>query len=66
VAQLAVDDGKAALSVAQDMDEDTGIGLMFARAIEYTDCPEGVWKFYLALNEVGDSAVITAMLPTEY
>ena len=66
VVQLAVDDGTAALTVAQDMDEDTDIGLMFARAIEYTDCPEGVWKFYLALNEAGDSVVITAMLPTEY
>lgn len=28
-------------------DDGNGNGYLYTRGIDYTDCPEGVWKFYL-------------------
>ena len=43
-------------------DEECRIGsfgqIVYERAIDYTDCPEGVWKFYFIGNIL--------MLPQEY
>lgn len=38
--------------------DDGNDNILYTRNIEYTDCPEGEWKFYLT----GD----VLMLPTEY
>lgn len=39
-------------------DDGNGNGYLYTRDIDYTDCPEGVWKFYLV-----DGVL---MLTTEY
>lgn len=51
---LEVADGKAVLNVK----EDSGIPPLYTRNIDFTDCPEGTWKFFF-----GDSVL---MLPGEY
>jgi hypothetical protein len=38
----------------------------YTRKIDFTDCPEGLWKFYLTWTEVGGGPVILCMLPSEY
>lgn len=43
-----------------------GSGISFERTLDFTDCPEGVWKFYLTWTEVGDRPVVLCMLPSEY
>jgi hypothetical protein len=67
VVVLHVVGSQAKLTVARDYrspekDEDTRIGtfseIAYEREIDYTDCPEGVWKFYFIGNML--------MLPSEY
>lgn len=40
--------------------------IAYERAIDYTDFPEGLWKFYLTTTAVGDKTVPFALLPKEY
>lgn len=57
---LKVENGKAVLTAARDYDSDTGRfeNVVYFRTIDFTDCPEGVWKFYFVDNVI--------MLPSEY
>lgn len=76
VAVLQVRGTKGQLMVAYDMTETTdahgnaigveGSRIAFERTIDYTDCPEGIWKFYLTWTQVGGSEVVLCMLPSEY
>lgn len=85
LAVLDVKDGHAKLTVARDAEslyyEGVGgrrdlmgysfQGVVLERQIDMTDCPAGLWKFYLIENVIGDSkggqrAVITCLLPSEY
>lgn len=66
-------DNTAKLTVSRDCnssDEEpivyTPVDVRYERAISFTDCPAGQWRFYLAWTEVGDKPVVMAMLPTEY
>jgi hypothetical protein len=43
---------------------DGGEPLLWRRRIDFTDCPEGEWKFYVAEGGPAGSTVI--MLPSEY
>lgn len=59
------------LTVAVDYSEssDPGsqfINILFSRTIDFTDFPEGTWKFYLTYTTVGSSNVVMALLPREY
>jgi alkylation response protein AidB-like acyl-CoA dehydrogenase len=69
VAVLNVKGSKAELVVARDMREQDGVrtfeSLVFERAFDYTDCPEGVWQLLLSFTTVGDHNVIMALLPSE-
>ncbi len=51
---LAVSRGSAMLTVKRDDDEPA----LYSRHIDYTDCPEGEWKFFF-----GDDVLL---LPSEY
>lgn len=76
VVVLQVEGTKAQLGVARDSSSVTdtngnliGIecsGVEFDRAIDYTDCPEGIWKFYLTWEQTEKSEVVRCMLPSEY
>lgn len=71
VALLQVDGNRAVFSVARDCDEHAQEGskldgVCFTHAIDFTDFPEGSWKFYLTYTTVGDRNVVLAMLPREY
>ncbi len=76
VVALQVEGTKAQLKVAYDLSETTdahgkttGVecsGVVFERIIDHTDCPEGIWKFYLTWTQVGGSEVVLCMLPSEY
>jgi hypothetical protein len=65
---LNVEKNKAVLTVARDYmygrDENgndidiTFDTVVYSRNIDYTDCPDGVWKFYFTNNLI--------MLPSEY
>lgn len=62
VVVLTVADGEGALTVSQDMDGSAPEGLVYQRGLDFTDCPEGVWKFYM----VFDGEHIVCLLPSEY
>lgn len=62
VVVLDVVDTKATLSVAGD----SGIPPVFKQELNYTDCPTGQWKFFLAQTEMSGKVVIMCMLPGEY
>lgn len=75
VVMLQVAAGKGVLTVARDLDqseaEDGTITFKFAdvryvREIDYTDCPEGDWKFYMAMTAIGNAIAPIIMLPREY
>ena len=76
VAVLQVHGTKGQLMVAGDVTETTdahgkttGVecsGVVFERTVDFTDCPEGIWKFYLAWTYVGEGQVVLCMLPSEY
>lgn len=72
VALLSVNEGRAELTVSRDAEVDPAtkltrpLELHFTRAIDFTDCPDGQWKFYLTYTTVGSKDVILAMLPKEY
>ncbi len=75
IALLDVADGHAKLVVARDANIQRcadGVkrysfdGEVFSHTIDYTDCPEGIWKFYLTWTRVGESDVVLCMLPSEY
>lgn len=38
--------------------------IVWSRKVDYTDCPEGTWAFFMAPGGPGDTFVI--MLPSEY
>ncbi len=61
---LDVGDGKATIQVRSDYDEndDTAGHLLWHTPIHSTDCPEGIWKFYLAAE--GEHVVL--LTPNEY
>lgn len=61
-ATLLVTGRSAKLTVAADSD----VPPVFSRDIDYTDCPEGEWKFFLCATEVGDKPVVMILLPSEY
>ncbi len=71
VVVLNVTGNKAVLTVARDYsanDNKQGVDLggtfdqiVYQRAIDYTDCPPGVWKFYY---QAGQPALLS--LPSEY
>ena len=46
------------LTVARDYDGESFDGVAYTRSIDFTDCPEGEWKFYFVDN--------TILLPSEY
>lgn len=54
VIELDVKDEKARLIVKRDTHDPE----LFSRAIDFTDCPEGLWRFYFTDNVL--------MLPGEY
>lgn len=60
VVVLKVQDSKATLTVARDYCESAGTfeEVGYTRDIEFTDCPEGEWKFYFIDNLI--------LLPREY
>ena len=76
VAVLQVQGTKGQLMVAYDMTETTdahgnaigveGSRIAFERTVDFTDCPEGIWKFYLTWTYVGEGEVVLCMLPSEY
>ena len=56
--------GKGSIEVRSDYaehDKTCGERLWYAR-LDYTDCPEGIWKFYL----VDDGEHTVLMVPSEY
>jgi hypothetical protein len=55
-----VEGSSAELSAVRD----GGEPLLWRRRIDFTDCPEGEWKFYVAEGGPAGSTVI--MLPSEY
>lgn len=57
---LSVKDGAAEVSAVQD----NGKPKLWSRDVEFTDCPEGDWQFYMAAGGPGDCIVI--LLPSEY
>ena len=70
VAILQVVGTVGVLTVAMDYSENAEPGQKFhnvsyTRTIDFTDFPEGDWKFYLAYTTVGSSDVVMAMLPRE-
>lgn len=76
VCLLSVANEKAVLTVSVDLDttESTDgsiesykpIDVFYTENIDYTDFPEGNWRFYLVHTTVGTSNVVLAMLPGEY
>lgn len=56
----SVKNGKADLSA----NADAGTPSLWQRTIDYTDCPEGDWQFYMAGGGPDDAVVI--LLPSEY
>lgn len=65
---LKVSNGAGMIAVANDYSEGHEselVGIHFTRAIHNTDCPEGIWKFYLEPTEVGPTRGIMMMLPGE-
>ncbi len=76
LAVLHVGDKGAKLIVARDAQElndssgkTTGFEFdqpVYERGIDYTDCPDGFWKFYLTWTEVGARQVVLCLLPSEY
>ena len=58
VVTLAVEGQKALLAVFDDLPGRK----LYTRPIEYTDFPEGLWKFYLVYD--GEHCVL--MVPSEY
>ena len=61
-ATLNVTGRAARLTVAAD----SGIPPVYSRAIDWTDCPEVEWLFYLSATEVGGKPVVMILLPSEY
>jgi len=61
-ATLTVANNKGKLTVA----EDEGIAPVFSRNIEYTDCPEGEWKFFMQKHTENGKMHIVCMIPNEY
>lgn len=61
---LKVRAGSAHLEIRNDYDEEdeTCGSVLYQESIGPTDCPEGVWKFYL----VADDQHVVMMLPGEY
>ncbi|CEJ88095.1 conserved hypothetical protein [Hyphomicrobium sp. GJ21] len=57
---VSVKGGKAMLSAY----ETEGQPPSWQRPIDYTDCPEGGWRFYMAAGGPQDTTVI--LLPSEY
>jgi len=45
---------------------DSGEPPVYQLDLPYTDCPEGVWQFYLEASEVGGKEVIVMLLPSEH
>lgn len=76
VGVLDVKGTKATLTVARDVrtQEDyhqnaigyTFIETVYEQAIDYTDFPEGLWRFYLTQTSVGGKSVPMALLDREY
>lgn len=62
IALLKVRGGRATLEVGRDMDGGSVVDLVFSRAIDFTDCPDGAWRFYLTFY----APRTTCMLPSEY
>jgi hypothetical protein len=60
VVLLQVVGSVAQLTVARDYNSDSGAfeAVAYTRQIDFTDCPEGQWKFYMIDNMI--------MLPSEY
>jgi len=42
------------------------IDVIYEQMFDYTDCPEGSWKFYLVTSTDGIMPSVLAMLPGEY
>jgi hypothetical protein len=55
--EMTVKNGKANI-VMDDGDKGDGEKTLYQQSIEFTDCPEGVWKFYLEGNVL--------LLPSEH
>lgn len=54
-------DNSATIEVKADSDE----APTYSQSLEYTDCPEGEWKFYIEPTYVGADLVTMMMLPQE-
>lgn len=62
---LTSKDGTGLVEAYSDCEEDESYSIekrLFSQPIEFTDCPEGVWKFYLVWD--GEHTVL--LLPSEY
>ena len=60
-------EGGATITVASDKRGDGAYeGVAFFRDISWTDCPPGLWDFYLATNELDEGEVATLLLTSEY
>lgn len=53
-------------SAVAECREDTGKPVLVRQKVDYTDFPEGEWKFYVAKGDVGGKMVMVLMLPSEY
>lgn len=73
---LHVEGTKASVVVSKDGSEQSDANdaitgyqfdnILYTQSIDYTDCPEGFWSFYLTWTQVGESEVALCMLPREY
>ena len=63
VVLLKARDGKAQLSVSRDVKDGKPVDVAYRRRIDYTDFPEGEWRLYIDLVDVGRYLIF---LPSEY
>ncbi len=73
---LAVSQGKAVLTVSRDVrtvenyqQEVVGythIDVVYQQPISFTDCPNGLWRFFLVNSATKGLATILTLLPSEY
>lgn len=61
-ARLQVDGNRARLEVNDGNDSPP----IYTRDLDHTDCPPGLWLFYLCATEVGEKPVTMILLPSEY
>ena len=68
IVRLKVSGSKAVLTVDNGHDGSDGDERVcyLNQAIEFTDCPEGEWRFYLELGDLNGWAYLHCLLPSEH